>query len=432
MDLYLGDSRVCTIPDESFPAIYYCFLELGFQIEMNRTDRRVTVLPGLNNKIIQLKKDQLLKTTLRREKFEDQLLQYIEKSLSSCGVQLADSESEQAELTFSITASQIQYINQPILEIYYDKGDVEEEWIKYIKVECQKLNIKFSIHKLANNKDYQTVKVHVMYPEVIEDTFWESIGENIACMLSIGLISKLRKSYHLSLLSIFPLEVFLKDFIQSGNYQLVESNKQTNLVEDGIETIDDQIDSVEKEKNQLNYGIDTLADESPSQLEESIKQDNRSDAEAFFDYHLLIDDTNKKSPKIFGSLTIKNTGLESLKNPIICFRMTPAGSVGIIGQILQPNTIQTQGVQTAEGPKGWRYMNENWQNEADEKGEVWVCPVHEINTDPGEYIQLPNIQMTVKSLEEVKNIKVEAFIFFVEHGLEITANNKISLLLNRG
>ncbi|WP_042148386.1 hypothetical protein [Paucisalibacillus sp. EB02] len=435
MELYLGESRICSIPEEAIPVFYYCFLELGYQIEMNRTDGRINLLPGLYNKSILLIKDQSLQNTLRREEFEDQLLRYIGKSLMSCGVHLADSEynkPEQADLTLSVTASQIQYINQPILEIYYYKGDVDAEWIKNIKVECQKLNIKFNINKIDNTKDYQTVKVHVMYPEAMKETFWENIGENVAFILSIGLISKLQKSYHLTPLSIFPFEVYLKGLRQSDNRHIGELDKQTNLVEDEIENIDYETENEEKEIDQSNNIIDTSADESSSQREIAIRQENRLNAEAFFDYHILIDQSNSKSPKIFGNLTIKNTGLESLKNPIICFRMTPAGSVGIISQILQPNTIQTQGIQTADGPKGWRYMNENWQHEADEKGEIWVCPVHEIYTDPGDNIQLPNIQFTVKSLEEDKNIKVEAFIFYAEHGLEIPANNKISLLLNRG
>jgi hypothetical protein len=163
-----------------------------------------------------------------------------------------------------------------------------------------------------------------------------------------------------------------------------------------------------------------LTIEKPSKL---IKE-----AEVFFDYRLLIDKSDNKKIKVLGNLHIKNVGTEVLRNPVICLRAKPEESIKITGQILPPKVAQTFGVMSNEGPKGWKYMNDDWLEQT-MKGETWICPIQQMNIYPQQVESLSNLQINIFNLEEHETILVEAFVFFKEQELEFAANNHISISL---
>ncbi|MCU9614563.1 hypothetical protein OEV98_13545 [Caldibacillus lycopersici] len=403
MEVFLGNTNCYSIPDETVPAFYYCCRAWGFQVDMDVTAGRITLLPGLSNKRILLLRDQHLQSSLRMERYEEQMLQFIQNSLKSSGVQYSQSEQEKVEaldLSLSIFISQLPYLQDTTLEIYCSPAEFAAEWINEIKSECEKHTIKLVIHEIDEKETYQKVACHILYPMEMEASFWEKVGKSLAAILSLGLLHKLQGDNRQSLLSIFPLEHWLKAFTTTM------ANKEIALIEETAQEIMD----TQVQRNQ------------PAQ------KNILARAESFFDYHLFL--MKNKTPKIFGGLSLKNTGNVLLRNPIICFRISPPGSVSFNGQILPPNAIQTQGIQTSDGPKGWRYMYDHWQEDAQEKGEIWICPINELTIAPDENISLSNIQMKVNDMEHVNSIKIEAYTFFSEHKLEIVSNNKISLLLN--
>lgn len=403
MEVYIGEKFIGTITEEAFPAFYYVCNEWGFQINLNQDEGKVVLLSGLMGQQIFIFTDpELEQGAMRKELFERQILDAMKQRLLTSGVDMESIENQKnaskSGILLSLNVFQLPLLNQPVIELYHGTEKHEsKKWIELIRRECHKAGVKPIVHELDRSEDSHTIKVNIMCPQMGETSFLEQVGERLVHILSIGLLSKLQHSLELSPLSIFPLEAFIPSLKQN------------------TEKAQPVIAPPESEDKAQPVPIERFPEPFSS-------------AEAYFDYHLLVGEA-MKSAQVFGILTIKNNGSTSLKNPYVCFRVTPAGSVNITGQILPPSTAKVQGVQTVDGTKGWMFMSDNWVEEAFEKGEYWVSPIQEVVLAPGEIITMSNLQMKVTRSQSDKQIKVEAFVFFTEDHLEIAAHNKISLMI---
>jgi hypothetical protein len=229
-------------------------------------------------------------------------------------------------------------------------------------------------------------------------------------MLVMGILARLQGDHPLSVLSYIPfneLPFLGKDLTKA---------QQTGGT--SIETKK----SVPKNRESA---VKKLREE--KQRKEKLIEEKRREAEVFFDYQVLLDSNNSNKIMVLANLHIKNTGTEVLHNPSICLRSIPAESIKIAGQILPPDAAQARGVMNDEGTKGWKYMNDDWLEQAQEKGELWICPVQPMDILPRQVESFQNFQISILKPEEHKSVKVEAFVFFKEQGLEIPSNNRISL-----
>lgn len=396
MKVYFREVYIGFMPDNVFSAFYYCCREWGLQLEVDWEEGKVVLLPGLFGRGVTVIKEE--QPSIRMEAFESQILYALKENLESSGIQMSETtdyrNSQEGDLLFSLQIIEDPLLEQSTLELYYPEKDESVKWLELVKEECQKAGIKIVMHEQDSPNEYPIIIMNMRFSEVNEGLSWEKDGKSLVHILTIGLLCKLQSSLRLSPLSVLPLEELFYSFIKGAS----DTMKPTNTA---ITT------SMMKESSV----------EAPMEL--------LSDAEAMFDYHILLGDS-MKSPQIFGSLLIKNIGEVPLKNPCVCFRVTPAGSVHLTGQILPPNTAKIRGIQTVEGTKGWMFMNENWLEEADEKGEYWVCPIQEMQIEPGETLTLSNLKM---KLIDSKSMRVEAFIFFRENELELAASNKISIMI---
>ena len=148
-------------------------------------------------------------------------------------------------------------------------------------------------------------------------------------------------------------------------------------------------------------------------------------AEVYFDYHFLVDHQHSKV-QIFGSLHIKNTGTAVLRNPVICLKFQPGHQeMKMTGQILPKNYVETKAVVNREGVKGWQYLKENWFEDFEQKGELWICPIHELEIVPrenGVFVQFAN-QLSVYRREECYR---RCLCVFFRGRIRYGANNRIS------
>lgn len=404
MDVYIGEKFMGSITEEVFPAFYHVCNEWGFQIDLNLNEGKIVLLSGLEGQKIMLVADSELEHgVLRKELFEKQILSAMKRSLSTSGIEMIEMEQQKVSskrgLIFSLHVFQLPMLNQLVMEVYHGTEKEEsKKWIELIKGECQKAGVKPLIQEWERSEDSHRIKVNIMCPKNGEMSYLEELEERISHILSVGLLCKLQYSLGLSPLSIFPWEAFFP------------------LLKQKVEVTQPEIITLPPSE------VDALTiplEHTPEPV---------SSAEAYFDYHLLLGEA-MKSAQVFGSLTIKNNGTRTLKNPFVCFRVTPAGSVNITGQILPPSTAQVQGVQTANGTRGWMFMSDNWLEESFESGEFWVSPIQEVVLTPGETVTISSLQMKVNPSQGDKGIKVEAFVYFNEEKLEIAAHNKISLMM---
>lgn len=397
MKIELGGRDAGTIRYDSLPAFYYVFRELGFQVHIDSKNQKVQLKSGLAGKQIWISADHdSRQEAFRKAKLERTVLEHIKNFLTSCGAEvLLNGEmgyAEKTDLHLKLALYEIPSIKEPILELTYNISQDDKKWVEHFQNECRLAGTKFRVNEVTTNGNSSIMKIHIMYPEIMEDLFWNKFGENHAMIITTGILSRLIGSSTLSIFSLVPLELF-------------------------------QIHEAPTEKNKKN-------DVAEKQRQEKILETKKEEAEVFFDYHLFVDADDGIKIKIFGNLHIKNSGTEILRNPVICIRSTPLESIKITGQILPPNVTKTLGVMNNDGAKGWKFMNDNWIEEAEEKGETWICPIQSLNILPGEMESISNLQISVLKLAE-KNIRVEAFVYFIEQGLEFHANNKISLMLSQ-
>ncbi|MDQ0157340.1 hypothetical protein [Robertmurraya andreesenii] len=409
MEIHMGKKYIGSISDDSMPALYNWARELGFSVNIKSEEGVLQLNPGLYNKHIIIFQDQKLKqNSLRNESYEQKIVKTIQQCLSQCGAQVKLALDEEplgkTALQISVNLFQIPRIKQSMIELYHASGIHDVKWINLIKKECKKLNIKVAVHELDNPENREGVKIHVMIPTNLHGSEWEIISEQMAHILSIGLICKLHDVSGISPFSILSVNALI------------------NLLSSDTQTINQ---AVSEQEGKLIEG--EIEQNTPANDNNSI-----TDAQAFFDYHLMINQANSENLKVIGNLIIKNTGTVPLRNPFICLRVSPAGSIRITGQILPPNVASTKGLQTVQGARGWQYIKENWFEEAEEKGELWIRSINDLVIGPDEVVSLSNLQMRLTDIEEDKKLTVEAFVLFNDNGMQMEANNKISLLLNSG
>ncbi|WP_211241940.1 hypothetical protein [Ectobacillus panaciterrae] len=339
----------------------------------------------------------------RKGKLEWKILEHIQKFLSGCGAKVImkndQAVSVKADLHVKLSLLEFPSIKEPILELTHDSTSMNQNWLNLFRNECWKLGTKFNSNQEVNQL-VPYVRVQLKYPEINDELFWNRFGENCAIIVAMGILARLQGNSPLSFLSNVSFENFPILFGASS------SKKQMN-------------DSLKKVKKDV-LDDQKLTIEKPSKI---IRE-----AEVFFDYRLLIDKSDNKKIKVLGNLHIKNIGTEVLRNPVICLRSTSEESIKITGQILPPNVAETFGVMSNEGPKGWKYMNEDWFEQT-MKGETWICPIQQMNIYPQQIESLSNLQINIFNLEEQESILVEAFVFFKEQGLEFAANNRVSISL---
>lgn len=154
-------------------------------------------------------------------------------------------------------------------------------------------------------------------------------------------------------------------------------------------------------------------------------------ADICIDYSILYPVQGLDSIEIFGNLHMRNSGNVHLMDPMICFRMQPPEGVSISGKILPPKLAETMGVYSSEdGLEGWVFADNEkttWFEEAKQRGEYWVRPLHTVRLSPGESLILDGIQLTLQKPDERKRWTLQAVVYFNRQKYHFASRNMMSL-----
>ncbi|EIT84637.1 hypothetical protein A374_14955 [Fictibacillus macauensis ZFHKF-1] len=142
----------------------------------------------------------------------------------------------------------------------------------------------------------------------------------------------------------------------------------------------------------------------------------------YFDHSIILKED--QSGIIRGSFIIENTGLIVLENPSICLRFQPSDANVIKGKIYS-NELHEVNSDNLENFQ-WMFVDNDWAKEANERGEIWLCPIRLMRLEPGEKILLQDFQIPFKK-EVIGNLLVEAFVFFNKQNYKIKAANHIAI-----
>jgi len=401
--LEVGQKEKGRIVYEELPIFEYLLRQMGFDVDIDSLNQKVHLSSALfGKKITFISEKNIPPHSFRKQHLERKVLKHIQKFLKASGLNvhfLSQGENHAStDLQVQFSLHEVPNISKPLIEVTRSSKLYYQKQIEILQSECKKRDIKFKLITDDKYFDRSKLKVQIMSPVMPDNEFWRQYGEDYAFIITFGILARFHGSTPLSLLSLVPVEKLL-------------SLLEPNVHSEGTRNI---IRDVEKEKGREDLTKTNV--------------DRTKEVDVFFDYHVLIDEDENQKVRLLGNLHIKNTGTEPLRNPIICIRATPAENIKITGQILPQNFAQSKGVINHEGAKGWRYLNENWFEEFEEKGEIWICPIEAVDIQPRQTVTLSNLQ--IKHLDfEQKDIRVDAYVFFSNDGLEFKSNNQISLSL---
>lgn len=396
----VGENDKGTIHYETLPIFRYFLREMGVHVNHDSSKKIVQLSSALTKKKILISaEDKVIPQSFRKHHLERKVLNQVQQFLQANGADVSttyrDEQSHPIDLQLKFSLLEVPNIKEPLLELTTSSKTNLQKLIEVLQSECGKKQMRFKLNDRSGHYDATTMKIQIFSPVISNDEFWNRYGETYAMIITLGIYARFLGNSPLSAFSLIPIENLLTLFS-------VDTNPKAAV----------QVPKKDEPLSNQKHAVVTKT----------------KDAAAFFDYHLLIDEGEEQKVQLHGNLHIKNVGSETLRNPVICIKATPSKGIKITGQILPKNFAQTKGVLNQDGATGWRYLNENWLEEFEEKGEIWICPIHSILIPPKSIETLPNLQIQLLDPEQ-KTVRVEAFIYMREDQLEFKANNQISLSL---
>lgn len=151
-------------------------------------------------------------------------------------------------------------------------------------------------------------------------------------------------------------------------------------------------------------------------------------AVAWFRYSVVMPQREGEPILVVGCLDVKNTGTESLHDPVVLLRMTPPNTGTFSSRVLDPQGLTVKGVYTARGtPTGWVYVHEDWQERARSSGEYWIRLHAARPLEPGAWLRVDALQWQLPQQPPGTQACLEGFVYFQEKRDGIAAGNSIAL-----
>ena len=402
------DGQTCgMIPYTSLPAFRLFCQENGFGFQWDPKQRRILLAPGLKGKICVLAYgSRRVPDATDSHPHEYDVLALTERFLTAAGVSVVLSANQldlpdQSDVCVQFTIEKADIGVQPHITIFQDESRRNEALIRCLETELKSASIPCASEWRDDVQPHHPfVEVRCQLPTSLVQTAWKEWVERIAFFFASGILRYLLTKQQISPLSCLTPAV------------------------SRMMATEPLISAAEERKTRGNPGLgETPVDKEASRLPER----RELAAEVFFDYTVLRSDIEGKPFLIFGNLYVKNTGTEALINPVVCLRVDPPGSVKLGGQILPANLVETLGVQSSAGVKGWRFLEEDWFEQAMERGEYWMAPIQPVRIAPKEVHPFQNFQITVMTPESGNSVTIEGFVFFREQDVQFASNNRIAV-----
>jgi hypothetical protein len=423
---YNGDMRG-EIPYSSLPAFRLLCEQNGLQVRWNAEERSLHLNSGLSGiKIFLASGLHESGTSLKRESgYEHEVMKKIKEFLSDSGADITllydhSLTPSYGDMCTRLTFLQDDLVKIPEITLYYDWYMNTKKVLDYFEEQFQNAEVTFTAKRRSRtslNMPLFDLQCHLPSSNEASSSFF--LIEDIAVSLSSGILLYFQETGQTSPFACLPL-CGLKEFIhetsvnQEPSASMIQSKEYEKMVTLLEKRIDEDSNVSESEVEHIEVkGLSLPAEEAQMQ------------AEVFFDYIVLPSEREESPYLVMGNLYIKNTGQENLYNPVICLKATPADGVKLQGQIIPANMVETLGMQSSEGAKGWRYLQKDWFAEAMERGEYWIAPVQHFEIAPEEMQALDNFQLSILKPEEPGTVTIEAFVYFKEREVPFASNNHI-------
>lgn len=156
------------------------------------------------------------------------------------------------------------------------------------------------------------------------------------------------------------------------------------------------------------------------------KESDRVESQSWFSYTVLLPDREEEEQEvlIMGNYIIKNTGITTLNNPVICIRINPPHGIGLGGKI--GSFTHTALMIDGSNSGAWEYIDNDWKEKSSESGEHWLKPAGISQLMSGESVAFAN-ELRFSLSQKEKYINIEGFCYFDEIKNGTAALNKITM-----
>jgi hypothetical protein len=449
VEVYYGGQRSGTMPYTALPAFRLFCKQNGFQIKWDAKHKRIDLDSGLKGKRCVLTAGGAGKGT----SYEWEIVNRVQKFLSDYGAEIVMGEQSKIpknDVAIRFSVKETRASVTPKLILFRNENESRRTLIDCLHKELKHTGMA-CVEKLQREPRSSSTVIAIQFqlPQGTDAGLRKAYGEKIAFYLSSGILHYFQAGQRISPLSYLSphlLKAFFGGVVADAADTPVAADKaaysggaieqheaaSTEPAENGVASSAQKTEA-EPDHETAAIGTEEAEQEASPQaagaLPESSRQseESRLEAEVFFDYTVLRSDVENRPFLLIGNICVKNTGTQALFNPVVCLRADPADSIKMGGQILPPNLVETLGVQSPAGIKGWRYLEDDWFTQAKERGEYWMCPIHPVRIEPKATESFQNFQISVGKPETGNTVTVEGYVFFQEQGLQCAANNRIAL-----
>ncbi|MDQ0246437.1 hypothetical protein J2S09_004041 [Bacillus fengqiuensis] len=421
--VYLSGQESGIISYPSLAAFRLFCEQCGFSTAWDMHEQKIFVEPSLKEKTVVLKLayEQIHEEMAKElgEKFSVSLQQFLSNTGANVVIHDGDSLSNNGDFFIFLTfSSDIHPPSTPTLTFFNNFKHKYKSLKHHLHEELKHLNVDhiFEDPTKESKKNKSSfgpfLDTKCTLPEFDDQSNLHKFGENLALLFASSILYYFSQGYRSSTFSFLGPDI-LKVFL-NHNMKL-PSAEQTEQIPSSLVPADIKSPSYTNEN--------TAAPPTPVQMVSP--PEKTLQAEVFFDYTVIH--SNKADQFIItGNFNIKNTGNDNLYNPIVCLRANLPANVQLSGQILPPNMVEGMGLRNDDGVKGWRFMDDNWYEKAQEHGEYWICPIQPLQISLAETQSVQNFQLRVNKPEKEKKVVVEGFVYFQSHDLNFASNNRIA------
>ncbi|MFC0522010.1 hypothetical protein ACFFGV_00205 [Pontibacillus salicampi] len=390
ISVHYQDTFIGKLNESSLILFRLFCMEKGYRLDWHSGEKRIHIEPPLDSYKVQLDFDET------EDAFGKAVASSIKQYVREAGLVIDHNRSSLTPANFHITLEPIKqttYMKRPNLFIMHNGSTQMMQFIQHLKEQFNLFQLTHSFIKQSSSSTTPpSLIVQCEMPHQDSQTTLKQYTEELAITLASGILHYFATSLGIDI-AYFTKEPLLP-FLDQKPSRSSASKERPN----------------------------------PSASKKPIKRQQEKAvtmAEVFFDY-VLYPSRELKQYMITGDLVIKNTGTVPLRNPVICLKAHPIEQISLGGQILPPAMADIYGVQTDDGIKGWRYVEENWFEKAQERGEYWITTIDESTIKPGEEAVLPSFQLTLKEKENSKEqMIVQSVVYFKQNEASFASNNDI-------
>ncbi|MFB4163984.1 hypothetical protein ACE1TI_09115 [Alteribacillus sp. JSM 102045] len=396
LEVYYHNRSIGKIESASLvPFIQYCEEE-GYTVKWDLEHKKLHLESGLKAQKLTIIKEK------EENKHQTQLRKDLKTFLFETGITINESNGQEFlnenSIILKLNAVTNSDIDFPIVEISYNFQPKQKGLKSSLHHRLEVLHIEHEFKKEKSDLPSPSLSVECELPKQYNTEDWQLFCQKISLSLALGICRYLFDSLDTKASS--QSKVFLNPFFEKSTAQKSIQHKKPQPV------------SIKNQENSSSSNS-----ESPS-----LTKDSR--AEVYFDYTVY---TAKSKDQYIatGDLNIVNTGGTDLINPLICIKVQPVESINLGGQILPPAMADTLGIQSSGGMRGWKFMDNDWFEKAQERGEYWIGPIEDLLIPPGESTSLPHFQLTIEEPEEKEMAIIRSVVYFQDKKMSFTANNDI-------